>query len=299
MTGQILVRLHHGAVQLGIEPRIIDGKRELVITVPIVPVVVKQVGGMFQHVVDVDEFLVLGKADRLDNLGSEQGRIAPGLVVILRVQEFVGLSIDQLTPQFLIVDRCDNAFSRNCDSVKTVFNCLSVRRDDFRRFRLCCPEFFQRFVEKGICRGLCLADPIPVLQPCFKHTPAAVTRHTVRMLIIHDQMPPRPFEIVMRIGFPPLCRSDRRQRLSLSQQPVCTELGCKKFGRTYRMLQPSARDFSTERRDIISIMLTNVVERLLKRAKRAECRGFPHIVPFLEEVSQLPVSRLVIVVVGS
>ena len=125
--------------------------------------IVKQVGGMFQHVVNVDEFLVLGEADRLDNLRSDQGRIAPGLVVILRVQEFIRLTVEQLTPQFLIVDRCDDAFSGDCDSVKTVFNCLSVCRNNFRTFGLGNTEFFKCFVEKGICRGLRLVNPIAVL----------------------------------------------------------------------------------------------------------------------------------------
>lgn len=68
---------------------------------------------MFQHVINVDEFLVLGEADRLDNLCSEQGWIAPGLVIILRVEEFVRLSVEQLTPQFLIVNGCDHAFTGN------------------------------------------------------------------------------------------------------------------------------------------------------------------------------------------
>ena len=102
----------------------------------------------------------------------------------------------------------------------------------------------------------------------------------------------------MGVGVTAFGRCDGYERLRFWEEAVNFELGGKEFGRTNRVLQPSACDFPTKRRNPVPKMFAELVKRHIQGSECAESVGFPNIVPLLEEVCQLPVSRLVIVVVG-
>ena len=287
----VLVRTNHRAVQMRRERAVRHGERERQVAVAVVATRVEEITRVFEPVLHVDAFGVRRQIHAPRHLRAERrlGARLPRFVVVARVEEAVGRSVEQLAPEFLVVDRVDHAV-RHDHAVPAVFG-EAVRNGRDAR----CPSAqtqlrysLGEFIGGG--RGGAL-DPVAMLHPRLEHAPSLVAARAVGMLVVQDEVPPRAIHggAVDRAG-------KRAEPFRGLEHSVRVQLVGEQFGRRGGVLQPAARHLARQRGDLVAEMLLEVLERLVETPDRTELRPRPLFVPGRREVGELGVGRLVVAV---
>ena len=188
----ILVRTDHRTVQVRNKRTARHGKRECEIAVAVVATGVEEVTRMFERIDNIDAFGVVRKIHTARHLSAERslGRLFPCLVVVSRIEESVGGTIEQLAFHILVVYRIDYAVRDN-HAIPAIFRdaigATRTGRTDIMPVRngrddSCLSPQSQFYHSLGElvggdgCRAL---NPIAVLHPRLEDAPPLVSARTV------------------------------------------------------------------------------------------------------------------------